>query len=221
MKKGLIFDMDGTLLDSMSAWHTLASRTIRSFGKTPEADLDQKINQMSVAEGCRYLISTYDLALLEEEMYASILRTMHRFYDKEVKVKPGIRAFLEECQRDGIPMCVATATDRPLTLAALTHTKLLSFFDAVFTVAEVGAGKDRADIYEAAADRMQLAKEQCIVFEDACYAAATARQAGFIVVGIEDDAEADQKGLRQICDHYVEKGKEAEQLMLLKKKEKL
>ena len=68
---------------------------------------------------------------------------------------------------------------------------------------------------------MQLAKEQCIVFEDACYAAATAKQAGFIVVGIEDDAEADQKGLRKICDHYVEKGKEAEQLTLLIKKEKL
>ena len=118
-------------------------------------------------------------------------------------------------------MCVATATDRPLTLVALRHTKLFSFFDTVFTVAEVGARKDRADIYEAAADRMQLAKEQCIVFEDACYAAMTAKQAGFIVVGIEDDTEADQKGLRKICDHYVEKGKEAEQLMLLKKKERL
>ena len=85
MKKGLIFDMDGTLLDSMSAWHTLASRTVRSFGKTPEADLDQKINQMSVAEGCRYLIGTYDLALSEEKMYHSILRTISVFMNRRSK----------------------------------------------------------------------------------------------------------------------------------------
>ena len=185
--RGAILDMDGTLLDSMSIWEHFSSAYLRSRGITPPMGLDADIATYTLAEAAEYLRETFSLPETREEILLGFDRTVEGLYG-EVLPKPGARALLVTLREAGVPLVLATMTDRPVVERTLGRLGLLSFFERIFTCAEVGARKSSPDIYEIALSYLGTKREETAVFEDAWYAVKTALSAGFPTVAVYDES---------------------------------
>ena len=203
MLKGLIFDFDGTLFDSMFIWDTAGESYLRSIGKEPKADLQKVLKPMSLLQSAQYIREKYDIPLSVEDIMDEVNRTVEDFYFHTVEPKPGVIDFLEELHRRNIKMCIATATDRYQVEAALQRCKMRHFFSEIFTCTEVGSGKDRPDIFRKAMEHLQTNRSNTAVVEDAYHAAFTAKQDGFMVVGVYDSHESRQHELLQLADVFL------------------
>ena len=200
-----IFDMDGTLLDSMFIWNDLGARTLRSLGIEPEPDLGEKLKVLTVRQGAAYCKDAYHMTQSVDEIVALIEAQVEDFYTHQVQAKAGVVKFLSLLKMEGVWMYVATATDRPLAEAALRHAGIDHYFRGLITVAEVGVGKkESAEIYERAMRRLQSNKKDTVVFEDAFHAIQTAKAAGFRVAAVYDASEeAHQEEIRGLADYYI------------------
>ena len=203
MLKGLIFDFDGTLFDSMFIWDTAGESYLRSIGREPETGLQKVLKPMSLLQSAQYIREKYDIPLSVEDIMDGINHTVEVFYFHTVEPKPGVIAFLEELYRRNIKMCIATATDRYQVEAALQRCQMRHFFSEIFTCTEVGSGKDRPDIFRKAMEHLQTDRTNTAVVEDAYHAAHTAKQDGFLVVGVYDSHESRQQELLQIADVFL------------------
>lgn len=199
-----IFDMDGTLLDSMFIWDDLGPGMLRDIGITPEEDLSEKLKVLTLRQGAAYCKERYALPQSVEEIVSLIEGRVEKFYKEEVQAKPGVAKFLSLLKMEGVWMYVATATDRHLAQAALRHAGIDGYFQGMITCQEVGAGKDSPEIYERAMRRLQSNKRDTVIFEDALHAIETAKAAGFRVCGVYDPyAEAEQDKIRALSDYYI------------------
>ena len=203
MLKGLIFDFDGTLFDSMFIWDTAGEVYLRSIGKEPEADLQKTLKPMSLLQSAQCIREKYDIPLSVEEIMDGVNRTVEDFYFYTVEPKPGVIDFLEELHRRNIKMCIATATDRYQVEAALQRCKMRHFFSEIFTCTEVGSGKDRPEIFRKAMEYLQTDRTTTAVVEDAYHAAFTAKQDSFMVVGVYDSYESRQQELMSLVDVFL------------------
>ena len=182
---GVILDMDGTLLDSMPIWDNFGANYLRARGITPRDDLTTALTSLTVAEAAEYLVSTYPLGESAAEAVAGIERTATALY-ASVKPKAGVMALLATLRNRGIPMALATLTERSDVECVLGRLGILPYLSHIFTCAEVGAGKDTPAIYEAALAALGTKKEETVVFEDAYYAVKTAYDAGFPTAAVYD-----------------------------------
>ena len=200
-----IFDMDGTLLDSMHIWNDVGPKTLRSMGIEPAPDLGPRLMLMTFRDGAALCKEEYHLSESVEEIMDLTKDRVRSFYEQEVQAKPGVEKFLSLLKMEGVWMYVATNTDRDLVEAALKHTGLEGYFRGVLTCAEVGAGKkDSPEIYERAMRRLRGNKKDTVIFEDALHAIQTAKAAGFRVCGVYDpSAEADQAEIKSLSDYYI------------------
>ena len=196
MIKGVIFDVDGVLLNSMPIWENLGELYLRSLGVEAEKDLGEILFTMSLEEGADYLISQYGLNKTPEEIVEGLNREVRDFYAERVPLKEGVREFLFEKKKKKIPMVIATSGDRKNTEAALRRLKVLNYFQGIFTCSEIGSGKNQPDIYLAAALQMDTDPAETWLFEDAYHAIRTAKSVGFKTVAVYD--KANDKDLAQI-----------------------
>ena len=196
MIKGVIFDVDGVLLNSMPIWENLGELYLRSLGVEAEKDLGEILFTMSLEEGADYLISQYGLNKTPEEIVVGLNREVRDFYAERVPLKEGVREFLYEFNEKKIPMVIATSGDRKNTEAALRRLKVLNYFQGIFTCSEIGSGKNQPDIYLAAALQMDADPAETWVFEDAYHAIRTAKSVGFKTAAVYD--KANDKDLAQI-----------------------
>ena len=196
MIRGIIFDVDGVLLNSMPVWENLGELYLKSRGIPAEKGLGETLFSMSLEEGARYLISHYGLELTCEQVVKGLAREVRDFYAERVPLKEGARQFLEEFRERKIPMVIATSGDRNNTEAALKRLKVFSYFQGIFTCSEIGSGKNQPDIYYAAALHLDTDAEETLVFEDAYHALRTAGKAGFKTVAVYD--RSNDKQLAQI-----------------------
>lgn len=196
MIKGVIFDVDGVLLNSMPIWENLGELYLRSLGVEAEKDLGEILFTMSLEEGADYLISQYGLNKTPEEIVEGLNREVRDFYAERVPLKEGVREFLYEFNEKKIPMVIATSGDRKNTEAALRRLKVLNYFQGIFTCSEIGSGKNQPDIYLAAALQMDADPAETWVFEDAYHAIRTAKSVGFKTAAVYD--KANDKDLAQI-----------------------
>lgn len=199
-----IFDMDGTLLDSMGMWSNLGFNLLLSHSIEPRADFRDQIKTMKLRDGVAYCKDAYGLSESMDELMDSIWAQVERFYRDEVTAKPGVEKFLSLLKMEGVWMYVATATDRPLAEIALRRAGIRDYFQGILTCGEVGASKDHPDIYERALTRLRSTKRDTVVFEDAPFAIRTAKHAGFRVAAVYDpSAEASQAEIQRISDYYI------------------
>ena len=184
--KGAIFDMDGTLTDSMHVWSTIGSEFIKSCGKEPRDDVDRRFTSMSVYDAVDFMQREYGISGSRDEVTDAINKTVERRYLAEVPLKDGVEEFLSELHGMGVKMCVATATDKYLADAALTRLGIRKYFGEIFTSRSIGAGKEKPDIFYAARDFLGTEISETAVFEDSYVAIDTAKAAGFPVCGLYD-----------------------------------
>lgn len=202
--KGIIFDADGTLLDSMNIWTEIGKRFLFSKNITIEEGLAEEISTLSYEQGAAYYIEHFDPTATVQDIRDGVNALVKDFYFDEVVLKDSVKEFLDFLKKRSIKMCVATATDKFLIEKALERNGILPYFSDVLTCGEVGAGKDSAKIYEEALKLLKTKKSETLVFEDAHYAIVTAKNADFTVVAIEDDAEKKYKEkIKNLSDFYV------------------
>lgn len=202
--KGAIFDVDGTLLDSMEIWDTIGSDYLISLGIKPREDLAKTLNSMSLQEAAIYYRTEYGVSLPVDEIADGVNKMVEDKYRYEVQCKDGVEDFLKKLSENGVKMCIATATDEYLVKAALERTGILKYFPQIFTCTNAGSGKTSPVIYEKALEFLGTDKRNTLVLEDALYAAETAKKAGFTVAGIYDRHEEKQEKLKDIADYYTD-----------------
>ncbi len=202
--RGAIFDVDGTLLDSMFIWDTIGETYLRSIGYEPREKLNEVFKNMSLFQAARYYQTEYGVTLSIDQIMDGVNAMLERYYRFEVPLKPGVAELLERLRQSGVKLCIATATDRHLVEAALDRCGVLSCFGEIFTCNEVGHGKDEPDIFEAALRFLGTRREETLVFDDALYAVRTAKEAGFLVAAVYDSHERSQAEVRARSDLYLE-----------------
>ena len=203
MIKGAIFDLDGTLLDSMFIWDTIGEEYLRSLGKEPHEDLKETFMTLTLEEAAEYYREHYGVTLSVKEIVDGVNAMVEQTYRTKVTLKPGIAEYLAWLKENGVRMCVATVTDRYLVEETLDRLGVRHYFSEIFTCAEVGFGKDKPIIYQKALEHLGTEKSDTYVFEDLPFALNTAKTDGFPTVGVYDRHEAHQDEMKELADYYV------------------
>lgn len=205
MVKGLIFDVDGTILDSMSIWMNAGERYLNSLGIEIDYDLASIMFEQTMPETAQYLRERHGIDKSDEEIIEGINAMVYTYYETEAMLKEGVLDFIKEAHRKGIPMTVATSTDRPMIEAAFNRLGLHQYFKKIYTTSEVGSGKDKPEIFHQAMKTMGSAKENTYLLDDAFYSLNTAHNAGIGTIGVYDfSAECDTEKIKSIVDIYIE-----------------
>ena len=178
-----IFDVDGTILDSMEVWNTLASRYIQSLDRIPEKNLDKIVSEMSLEQSAIYLKKRYRIYKQEEVIISEVLNLISDFYKHEVKLMPGFKDFITHFDSMNV---IGTSCDEELVKSALKRLGVLDYFEDIMTCSKVNKSKDDPDFYLACAGVLKQKPKDIVVFEDADYCIDVARKAGFKVVKIKD-----------------------------------
>lgn len=185
--RGAIFDLDGTLIDSMHVWDHLCRDWLLAQGKNPEADLERDIETMTVTQSAEYVRCRYGFTLSEREIIARWEGMALGAYETTVALKKETAALARELYGRGRTLAVVTSCFPAACEAVLRRHGLRDLFSAVLYTDEAPRDKSFPDIWIAAARRLGLEPASCIVFEDACYALRGVRAAGMAFAAVYDD----------------------------------
>ena len=187
-----IFDLDGTLIDSMWVWEKIDVDYLAAKGfKMPE-DLRDDIAHLSFQDTAIYFKNRFKLKESIDEIREEWNAMALKEYKYNVKLKPGAEEFLKLLKRNGVKIALATSICSPILDIALESNAMAEYFDIIVTTYEADRGKDFPDIYLLAAEKLAVKPENCIVFEDILPAVLSAKKAGMKVVGVMDKAAAHQ-----------------------------
>lgn len=204
MKYG-IFDMDGTLVDSMGVWNRASEEYLISCGvEEPDREILDRAVPMTMPETAGYLIRQFGLDSTPERVMEEINGVMERHYRTDIPLKPGACVCLNRLREAGVSMCIASSTAPELIDICLRRLGLREYFQFLLSCEEVGAGKNKPDVYLEAARRLGSTPDNTIVFEDILVAAATAKKAGFTLgVVYDENSAAEQEQLKALADRYI------------------
>lgn len=203
-RAGVIFDVDGTLLNSSHIWTDAGKTYLASLGVEAEEGLGRKLFQMSLDEGAIYMKERYSLSQSNEEIKNGVLKVVEDFYLYEAPMKSGAEKLIKRLAGRGIPMVVASSSKREHIEAALGRLGVLPYFKRIFTCDEVGIGKHNPKIFMQCAECMGVTPEKTWVIEDGLYAMKTAKNAGFNVIGIlDEESRADWDEIAGVADFTV------------------
>lgn len=195
--KAVIFDLDGTLMDSMWMWTDIDIEYLGRYGYELPDDLQKEIEGMGFTETAQYFKKRFGIPETIDEMKEEWNRMAYDFYANRVQLKPGAKRFLEEIRFRGLKTGIASSNSRSLILACLEQNGIAGQFDCIMTSCEVAHGKPSPDIYLRTAEMLGVLPSECLVFEDVPMGILAGKNAGMRVCAMEDAHAADQK--EKIC----------------------
>ncbi len=203
--QAVIFDIDGTLVDSMSLWHDIDIEYFGILGIPMPATLQKDIEGMSFTETAHYFKDTFQLDKDIEDIKLDWIRMAHEKYLYEVSAKPGARRYMSFLKEHGIKIGVATSNEKGLAMAALAPHGFTEKVDSIRTACEVNAGKPAPDIYLKVAEDLGVAPKNCLVFEDIPNGMRAGKNAGMTVIGVKDiNSDKHMDEILSICDYFIE-----------------
>lgn len=198
-----IFDLDGTLVDSMRVWEHLCRDWLLFIGKNPAPELERDIELMTLGQAAEYVRTAYGVALPPDEIIAAWQGMAQNAYQHTVALKPGAKELLYALKEAGLKLAVATSCFPASCEAVLHRYDLWRLFDAVVYSDEVARDKNHPDIWLSCAQRLGIAPEDCLVFEDLRAAGCGIRAAGMAFVAVYDDSCKDWLALQGEADVAV------------------
>lgn len=203
-KKAFLFDLDGTLVDSMWIWRDIDIEYLGRFDIQLPEDLQSCIEGMSFSETAQYFKARFSIPDTLEQMKDDWNRMAWDKYLHEVGLKAGVGEFLAYYRNRGVKMAIATSNSRELVEAVVNVHDLTGFFDTIVTGCDVAHGKPSPDIYLEASARLGVCPEECLVFEDIVPGIQAGRNAGMTVVAVEDAYSLYQeRQKRELADIYI------------------
>lgn len=214
MNKGIMFDVDGTILDSMKIWMEAGKIYLDQFGIEEKENIAEILFNLTMSEGAKYIKETYKIDKTIQEIIDGMNSIVYEFYEKEAMPKDGVLEFIGYLYDNKIPMTVVTSTDRPMIEAAFKRLDLEKYFKKIFTSSEVGKGKDNPLIFEKAIEKMNSNKEGTWLIDDAFYSLNTAYNNGINTVGIYDDSsKLHQEKVKSVSTIYIKDWTQVKQLI--------
>ena len=174
----MIWDMDGTILDSMRYWLSLGADYLRLRGITPPEDLRETIDSMTLEESAAYFQKEFGINLPVPAIIAGFLSLIADEYRRTIPAKEFAAAIIKQAAANGSRMCVLTTSDHDLACEALQRVGLLPYFETVLTAEKLGMDKRSGAVYEAVMEKLKFLPEQTLICEDALYAVRAAAEAG-------------------------------------------
>ncbi len=204
--RAAIFDMDGTLLDSMGSWRALNAAFVRSRGIEPTAQQARDMESMSGMMVVHYFKDQFGIDCTFDELCDRACEAMEPVYGAGVPLKPGAYGYLRRLGERGVVRVLATATPARLALIGLNRAGLTGQLDYIYSTDMIGLSKSEPAFFDALCSQIGVAKEKCVMFEDAVYAMRGAREAGLMgVVGITDETNrTDRAEIYAVCDKVID-----------------
>lgn len=203
--KAVLFDLDGTLVDSMWMWGDIDVEYLGKYGIELPKNLQNEIEGMSFSETAAYFKSKFGFAKSLDEIKAEWIEMAKDKYAHEVPMKPGAINFLHYLKGQGIRTGIATSNSRELLDAVMESLELTPYFDCCMTSCEAGAGKPAPDIYLMVAENLGISPEECLIFEDTPAGIKAGINAGIRVCAVEEPYCAARKELIcELADYYIE-----------------
>lgn len=202
--KAAIFDLDGTLIDSMWVWSQIDIDYLTSKGHTVPPNLNDEITHLSFTQTAEYFKNRFSISDPIEVIMNTWNEMAYNHYKANVKLKENAIEFLTHLKSTGIKIGLATSNSLPLLEATLTSNNAYHLFDAITVTDEVKKSKSNPDIYLLAAKKLNVKPENCVVFEDIIAAVRGAKLAGMKVIGVYDEHSKHQELLlKEECDKYI------------------
>ncbi len=199
-----LFDMDGTLVDSMPFWHNMGRDYLRARGIEPEADLSAVLKEQTLEESARYFREHYGLCESSEQIRAGFDALIEENYKSRVPAKPGVSAYLKRLAQRGVRMSVFSSTPSRLVSLALERLGLRAYFENILESEKAGGGKRRPEAYLLALQKAGMKKEETVVYEDADFAIRSAKGAGLSVCAVYDaSCRTEPETLAALADWYI------------------
>ncbi len=203
-KKFLIFDFDGTLVDSMRHWERILPETLAEYNITDISKINDEMRRLSLLEFSKFLEERYPVLSEGKPLRQKWADKMEHYYTHDVKLRTNAKEFLDYLkQQNKYKFCLASATDKPLLTVALKHFGLYDYFDIILTEKEVGKTKKNPDLYNECMKRAGVTPDETVIFEDVVYAIRTARSINTTICAVFDEAmkrfEDEIKTLADVC----------------------
>lgn len=202
--KGVIFDFDGTLADTMKMWSNIDYEFFKKRGKIVPEGYEKKIATMGFSQAAQYTKELLNLSQTPQEIIAEWYDLALFEHTYNIFLKKGAVDFVKKLRQMGLKTAIATASDTSLIFPALKNNNAENLFDAFAMTNEVTRRKGFPDVYDLARDRLGLKTEECVVFEDVLEAVKGAKMGNYITVGVFDDRSVDDaEKMKALCDKYI------------------
>jgi len=202
--EAVIFDMDGSLVDSMWVWHDIDREYLGRFGKEIPKDLQRAVEGMSFTETADYFRRRFSLGLSVEQIKADWNEMAWEKYQMRVLLKPGARELLDYCLERDIKLGIATSNSREIVDMTMEARGVAGYFSAITTACEVKAGKPAPDVYRITAAKLGVEPGSCLVFEDIVSGILAGKAAGMKVCGVDDAYSFYQREEKmELADYYI------------------
>ena len=177
--KGAIFDLDGTIIDSLSVWEDIDRKFFEKRNIIMPLDYISKVNSMSFEDSVIYTIERFNLKESKEDIIRELNEMVIYEYSYNIKLKPNVKEYLRKLKKNNIKIGLATMSSKDLYEPVLKNNKIYDYFDTFTTIKEVGKDKNHPDVYLLAAKRLGLNPCECIGFEDILIGINTLKKSGF------------------------------------------
>lgn len=204
--KGIIFDLDGTLIDSMGIWSKIDREFLIENGvDDPPSDISDQVKKMTIDSSAQHFIDRFGLSCTKEYVIKRIEELVRQEYEENIPLKPHAAELLDVLDGMDIPYGIATATYRKLAEAVLKRCGIYSRFKFILSDCDYPMGKNFPDIFYGAAEKLGCAPSEILVIEDSLHCIETAKNAGFITAAVYDKiSETDREQIAAVSDIYVD-----------------